>query len=356
LHIEASLLKKVTIITLNWNGKRLLGDLLDKHICSLLETDYENFEVIFADNGSTDGSPNYVEAHFKDPKLRILRMGKNYGYSKGNNLAFKEVDPATEIVVFINNDTIVDKAWLKELIKGFSDPDVVITQPLIMSMETGRIQFIGGFVDEYGRSMTISGEYDERINNILMGLIKTLKSSALRVLWAYGACIAVKKEFFERIGGFNELFFPGLEEQTLCIPAHSLGYKTIIVPRSIVWHRSGATIKHVQKKYKGHETFGRLLFVLIYTSGLKMLIKGLIGRIILEFLISLKMFNPLAFFEALYRLCREFRTILCLRRRTYKLPSNSPYIIKSPLLLNKYLHAALALTKLFEINHPNSAT
>ncbi|MEM3680041.1 MAG: glycosyltransferase family 2 protein [Metallosphaera sp.] len=342
---------KVTIITLNWNGKRILGDLLDEHIRSLLETDYENFEVIFADNGSSDGSPDYVEAHFKNPKLRILRMAKNYGYSRGNNLAFKEVDPATEIVVFINNDTIVDKTWLKELVKGFSNPDVVIAQPLLMSMETGRIQFVGGFVDEYGRSMTVSGEYDERINNILIGLIKKLKFSALSVLWAYGACIAVKKGFFEKIGGFNELFFPGLEEQTLCIPAHSLGYKTIVVPRSIVWHRSGATIKHLQKRRREiRETLSRLLFVLIYVSDLKMLIKGLIGRIILEFLISLKTFNPLAFFWTLYWLFRNPGTILRLRRRAYKLASDSPYIVKSPLLSRRYHHVALALTKLLEVN------
>lgn len=348
-------MKKVTIITLNWNGKRLLGDLLDEHIRSLLETDYENFEVIFADNGSSDGSSDYVEAHFKNPKLRILRMAKNYGYSIGNNLAFKEVDPATEIVVFINSDTIVDKTWLKELVKGFSNSDVVIAQPLLMSMETGRIQFIGGFVDEYGRSMTISGEYDERINNILIGLINKLKFSALRVLWAYGACIAVKKEFFDKVA-FNELFF-GLEEQTLCIPAHSLGYKTIVVPRSIVWHKSGATIKHLRKRRREmRETLSRLLFVLIYVSDLKMLIKGLIGRIILEFLISLKTFNPLAFFWALYRLLRNLETILRLRRRAYKLASDSPYIIKSPLLSQRYRHAASALTKLLEVNHLNSIT
>ena len=70
---------KVFVLTLNWNGKYLLDDCLS----SYLYNDYPNFKVVMIDNGSTDGSVEYVRQKY--PKVIILQNGKNLGYSGGFN-------------------------------------------------------------------------------------------------------------------------------------------------------------------------------------------------------------------------------------------------------------------------------
>jgi GT2 family glycosyltransferase len=72
----------------------------------------------------------------------------SYGYAKGNNLALKFVDQVAHVVVFINNDTIVTKDWLTHLADAFDDPEVGVAGPLILDMNTGLIQFLGGFTDQ----------------------------------------------------------------------------------------------------------------------------------------------------------------------------------------------------------------
>ena len=108
----------VAIIILNWNGKHLLRTCLS----SLFKlTDYPNYKVIVVDNGSTDGSVEYVKKHF--PKADILALDKNYGYAKGNNegikYALKKYNP--DYVLLLNNDTkIIQKDWLCRAVKSAS--------------------------------------------------------------------------------------------------------------------------------------------------------------------------------------------------------------------------------------------
>jgi len=87
---------KFSVISLNYNGKKILGSLLDAHLSSLLNTTYDDFEVLFVDNGSSDNSVEYVKANFRDKRLKIIQLRKNYGYAKGNNLALKFIDPYTD--------------------------------------------------------------------------------------------------------------------------------------------------------------------------------------------------------------------------------------------------------------------
>jgi GT2 family glycosyltransferase len=235
---------RFSIISLNYNGRKILGDLLDAHLRSLLSSEYDDFELIFVDNGSTDGSVEYVKTHFNNKRLKIVQLQKNYGYARGNNLALEFVDPNTDIVVFINNDTIVTKDWLKHLAEAFNDTKVGIAQPLILNMNTDLIQFLGGYVDQFGRVMYTECN-DEIMNTLFLTIIKILRFQPLRVLWAYGACIAIRKDLLNKIGGFNELFRFGYEEQTLCIPANALGYKVVMVPKARLYHKGRATVKHL---------------------------------------------------------------------------------------------------------------
>jgi GT2 family glycosyltransferase len=89
---------KFSIVSLNYNGRKILGPLLDAHLSSLLNTAYDDFEIVFVDNGSSDDSVDYVRTNFSNERLKIVPLEKNYGYAKGNNLALKFVNPSTDIV------------------------------------------------------------------------------------------------------------------------------------------------------------------------------------------------------------------------------------------------------------------
>ena len=106
--------KKVAIIIVNWNGLKFLNDCLS----AVYMQTYQNFDVYFVDNGSTDNSLNFIKENFS--KVKIVQLKNNTGFAKGNNEgikeAFKDVD--VEYVVCLNNDTIVDKNWLYGLVSS----------------------------------------------------------------------------------------------------------------------------------------------------------------------------------------------------------------------------------------------
>ena len=345
---------KFSIISLNHNGRKILGPLLDMHISSLLKTEYSDFEIIFVDNGSNDDSADYVKSRYNDPRLRVLRLPKNYTFAKANNLALKVISENTDVVVFINNDTVVKSDWLKELARTFiEDPKVGIAQPLILDLDTHTIQFMGGYIDQFGRSMTIGGYNDERINKILLKILRTSKFSPLQVLWAYGACIAVRRDILYKIGGFNELFHWSLEELTISIPVNALGYKVVVNPKSIIYHKSGATIRHFHliKQYMRN----RFLLLLIYYPS-QLLPQALLGRFLLELFLSLRIHKPIVFL-VLQELIVNLRSIISHRKRSYKLSSKLFYLVtRTPIILSKQLHVSLTLKKLLELNSINIST
>ena len=105
----------VTIQILSWDGRHLLEEFLP----SVLEAAGGN-EVLVVDNGSTDDSVEFLKNRF--PKVRVVQLDRNYGFSGGNNRGMKHV--TTDIVVFLNNDMAVDRGFLDPLLKPFSDPAV----------------------------------------------------------------------------------------------------------------------------------------------------------------------------------------------------------------------------------------
>lgn len=123
----------VTVIILNYQGC-LLRDILNKCVSSVLATDYPNFEVIFVDNRSTDGSFDKVREAFSDLRLRFVKLDRNIGYAGGNNVGAGL--STWKYLVFLNNDIVVSKEWMNEMVKYMEkDPTVGACQPIIYSLE-----------------------------------------------------------------------------------------------------------------------------------------------------------------------------------------------------------------------------
>jgi len=217
----------VSIIVVNYNGKHFLGECFT----SLENLDYprDKFEVILVDNASTDGSVEYIRERF--PLIKILQLDKNYGFCKPNNEGAKIA--RGEYVVLLNNDTVVTKEWLSELVKGVSADDKVVCcaskmlycdRKDLINTAGGKITIIGGgFYRGYGDKD--GAKYDKREYTG----------------FGCGAGVLVKRDFFQGIGGFDEDYFASCEEHDLGWKSWLYGYKVLYVPTAVMYHKESAT-------------------------------------------------------------------------------------------------------------------
>lgn len=221
---------KVSIVIVNWDGKRYL------EIClpSVFNLNYPNYDVILVDNGSTDSSVEFVKRNY--PKVKIIRLDKNYGFAKGNNIGIEEAlkDTNVKYIALLNNDTRVDKNWLSELVKvAESDEKVGMCAPKILRMDnpiiidsTGAV-FKWGSICDRGRGKVDKGQYDKKLS----------------IVGAGGGSGLFKREMLEEIGLFDDDFFAYYEDSELIWRAYKEGWKARYVPTSIVYHKGGGTSK-----------------------------------------------------------------------------------------------------------------
>lgn len=221
-----------SIIIVTWNGLHHL----QKYLPSVISSEYEHFEIILADNHSGDGSAEWVEKNY--PQVRIVKLDDNYGYCGGNNRAvpYAKYDK----LIFLNNDVRVEKDWLGHLAGTFKDRDVAAAQPkLLADQEPDHFEYAGaagGFLDKYGfpfcRGRIFDyveqdqGQYEEESD----------------IFWASGAALAVRKDLFTELGGFDEDFEFHMEEIDLCWRLHDAGYRIRYMPKSVVYHLGGGSL------------------------------------------------------------------------------------------------------------------
>ena len=224
---------KVSIVILNWNGRKFLEQFLP----SVLSTNYDNYEVIVADNGSIDDSVSFLEKQY--PGIRLIRFTENYGFAKGYNEALKQVQG--DYYVLLNSDVEVQPGWLQPMINLLeTDKNIAACQPKILSYHNKKMfeyaGAAGGWLDKYGypfakgRVFDIceedNGQYDQ----------------AEPIFWASGAALFIRPDVFHEMNGFDEYFFAHQEEIDLCWRIQLAGYKIYSCPSSVVYHVGGGTL------------------------------------------------------------------------------------------------------------------
>lgn len=236
----------VSIIIVNWNGKALL----QLSLPPLFRTDYPNFEVIVVDNGSTDGSADFVTENFP---ARLLLNSRNLGFAGGNNVGLAAAQGA--LCVLLNNDVTVPPGWLTPLVQALlADPAAGIAGCKILFPDGHTLQHAGGrlshplaYSHHQGWQEADQGQFDQ----------------PREVEYVTGAAFALKTELLAKVGSLDEGYFPGYyEEIDYCRRAGRQGYRTLYVPGSVVVHHESATFKQVTglRLYSFHKN--RLRFVL----------------------------------------------------------------------------------------------
>jgi GT2 family glycosyltransferase len=224
---------KVSIVILNWNGRKYLEQFLP----SVLSTRYSNYEVIIADNGSTDDSISFLNDHY--PGIRQILFTENYGFAKGYNEALKQVEG--DYYILLNSDVEVLPGWLEPMISLMdSDMNIAACQPKILSYaKRNMFEYAGaagGWLDKYGYPFAKGRVFDVSEED------KGQYDQSEPIFWASGAALCIRPAIFHASRGFDEYFFAHQEEIDLCWRIQLAGYKIYSCPAAIVYHVGGGTL------------------------------------------------------------------------------------------------------------------
>jgi GT2 family glycosyltransferase len=217
----------IAILVLNYNGRLLLEECLS----SVLASVESRANVYLVDNCSTDGSVEYVRELF--PAVRAITFGHNLGFAKAYDDAVKQVNE--DLVIFLNNDVKVAKGWFEPLVapmeSGSDERLAVCGSKILFYAERNRVNHAGGTLLPIGGSIDID----------FLELDRGEPTRPKFVGCVCGASMAVKRTVFLELGGFDEDFFAYSEDSDFCWRAWLEGYKVMLIPRSLLYHKYGGT-------------------------------------------------------------------------------------------------------------------
>jgi len=218
----------ISVIVLGWNGREFLNDCL----ASVLDQDIPSsqYEVLYVDNGSRDGSPELVRERF--PDLRVLALDRNHGYAEGNNIGFGQT--RGDLVVFLNQDTVVHRSWLRELAGGMQ------SAPEIMAAHANVVQPWYPEFQGLAQRAASPSLYTAELTRLGYAHYRKLESSdrPVDLLFLHGVSIIIRREVVDELHYiFDPDFFAYAEDMDLGLRVRALGYRCVVVPGAVVYHK-----------------------------------------------------------------------------------------------------------------------
>ncbi|MEM0272354.1 MAG: glycosyltransferase family 2 protein [Thermoprotei archaeon] len=211
----------ISLIILNHNGLSQNRVMLTRSITDALSVS-ANKEVIVVDNGSTDGSLEFLKHIFHDG-VKFIHLNENLGYSRGMNEGAKNASRKSKYLFFINNDVSFSDKVVKEMI-GILERDKTIAIVGAAIWHRDRV-FVGSMLD------------------VRLTHHTPKKSGSPYCVTAVENFIAVRSDIFHKLGGFEPNIFQVYDEADLCIRAWLSGYRVVCHPGLIVYHRHKLPIK-----------------------------------------------------------------------------------------------------------------
>lgn len=217
----------VSIIVLNWNGKQYLETCLS----SLIQQTYSDIEIIFVDNGSCDGSVEFVKSKY--PGVIIVHHDKNLGFAMGVNSGIMVSNG--KYIATINNDAQADKKWIAGLVSVMESNANTgcCASKMLNYYERDKIDSAGIVIYQNGNA------YDRGAREKDIGQYDSQEE-------VFGACAGAalyRKEMLDEIGLFDKGYFAYFEDVDLSFRMHLFGWKCIYVPDAVVYHMHSATSK-----------------------------------------------------------------------------------------------------------------
>ncbi|WP_316829416.1 glycosyltransferase family 2 protein [Pedobacter aquatilis] len=242
----------VAVVILNWNGKSFL----EKFLPGVLNSLYDNLQVVVGDNASTDDSVSFVEANF--PTVKILKNEVNHGFAGGYNKILERVE--ADYFILLNSDVEVTPNWIQPVIDLMQTDDAIAAAQPKIKWQLNKNQFeyagaAGGFLDIYaypfcrGRLFNVYETDNGQYNDVK------------EVFWASGAAFFIKSKYWKETGGLDADLFAHMEEIDLCWRLKNLNYKVVYCPDAEVYHVGGGTLQ-TENPFKTYLNFRNNLIIM----------------------------------------------------------------------------------------------
>ena len=235
---------RISIIIVNWNGLHHLRELME----TIRAQTFQDFETIMVDNGSTDGSVEWMRDNY--PGVKLLPQGRNLGFCAGNNAGARAA--SGEYLFLLNNDTALRPDALKEMLAVMEEkgPSCFGVFPKVLFFDEPYV------INAFGVIWNNECQWkDHRVGLLDFGQFKEPE----QVFGSIFAAVLVRSEAFFEMGMFDEAFFSYGEDFDVCYRANVLGYKFFTAPKAEVLHKYRGS--SVEKKRPAYSHF---LFVRNY--------------------------------------------------------------------------------------------
>ncbi len=225
-------MQKVTIVIPNLDGIQYL----DACLCSLRTQSMQDFSVILIDNGSEDGSADFIKTHY--PEVQVRRFKKNMGFCRAVNEGIRM--SSTPYVILLNNDTICESTFVEEMVRaierthGFS-----CAAKLVMMQDPERMDDAGDFYCALGWAFARG-----------KGKPAAGYNREYRIFSSCAAAAIYRRDVLEKIGLFDEELFSYLEDIDVAYRARIAGYDNYFAPKAVVRHVGSATSGSTYNKFK----------------------------------------------------------------------------------------------------------
>jgi len=230
---------KLSIVIICWNDLKVIANCL-KSIFD--ETNHFDFEVIVSDNGSTDGSVEFIRERF--PEVQIVENNANLGFAKGNNAGIRVAQG--EYILILNPDTVILNRALEKLV-AFADrhPEAGAFGCRVLNPD-------GSFQIPARPIPTVSSQLVGALYLRWLGHFSRAFESEIYVGWEgreertigyqMGCCVMFRGELLKRLGGFDERFFYHFEETDLCCRVWQSGSSILFFPGAEITHLGGQSV------------------------------------------------------------------------------------------------------------------
>jgi GT2 family glycosyltransferase len=218
---------RVTVVIPSWNGRSML----DLVLPSLERQDFEDFETIVVDNGSSDGTVEHLAERW--PAVQVVALPENMGFAAGVNRGIERA--RGELIALVNNDMELEPGFLGALVEALgAEPGAAsATAKMLAYHDRGRLDGAGdelrwsSVVMPRGRGEHDRGQYDRREE----------------VFSACGGAALYRRSALDDVGLFDEHFFAQLEDVDWGFRARLLGYGCVYVPDAVAYHMGSASTK-----------------------------------------------------------------------------------------------------------------
>ncbi|HUY12652.1 MAG TPA: glycosyltransferase family 2 protein [Terriglobia bacterium] len=230
---------KLSVVIICWNDLKVISNCLRSIFAGTRSID---FEVIVSDNGSTDGSIEFIRQNY--PAVRVIENRANLGFAKGNNVGITA--SRGEYVLILNPDTIIHDGTLDKWV-AFADrhPEAGAFGCRVLNLD-------GSYQESARPFPTIRGDWIAALYLRPLAYISDVfipdaytgwKGDTERVVdWQSGCCVMFRGELLKRVGGFDEQFFYHYEEVDLCRRVWNAGYPLLFTPEVTITHLGGQSV------------------------------------------------------------------------------------------------------------------